>query len=113
MCELYISYVEVMLLSKQCPPLLYEPFNTLPIYSYNFTSLYYTVCTFQGENLNSLSSEFYSVAVGSGSCAISFIADTQVRMQSNRINSFGDEDMNNYFSKIAFSIFPDQLYPSP
>ena len=32
----------------------------------------------QGENLNSLSMGFYSVAVGRGSCSISFITDTQV-----------------------------------
>ena len=32
----------------------------------------------QGENLNSLSMNFYSVAVGGGSCSISFITDTQV-----------------------------------
>ena len=32
----------------------------------------------QGENLNSLSMDYYSVAVGGGSCSISFITDTQV-----------------------------------
>ena len=32
----------------------------------------------QGENLDSVGMDFYSVAVGGGSCSISFITDTQV-----------------------------------
>ena len=45
-----------------------------------FTSCYYISmeCTWQGSNLNSLSRDFYTIAIGGVSCIITFITDTEV-----------------------------------
>ena len=74
----------------------------------------YTVICMQGESLGSLSSEFYSVAVGGGYCEISFILDTLVcsYICKSKRNQFGDQDMNIMFTKTTIFTLSDQLHPS-